>query len=91
MTRSDMESAGFITGSYLSEALDDFVKSSELSDYFSEALSDYVRSDEFGSYLSEVGAVTEDNFSSALGYYLSEYGGEVIYNAISQYINSEEE
>jgi hypothetical protein len=84
VTESDLYSAGFVSESYLSEALGNYVSDS----YLSEVLSDYISGSDFGTYLSEAGAVLNDNFSAAMVYYLSEYGGEGIYNAISQYIHS---
>lgn len=85
VTQSYLSEAGFVTESYLSDAISDFVSESCLSD----AISDFMRRSDMDSYLSEAGCVTDNNFGSALGTYLSEYGGLVIYNAISQYINPE--
>ena len=41
-------------------------------------------------YLDVQGHVSDSSFSDALSHYLSEYGGRVIYDAISQYINPQE-
>ena len=97
----------------MSEALEDYVRSSELSGYLSEALGnyvsdtylsevlgdyisdtylssvleDYMKRSDLDPYLSEAGAVLNSNFSTAFEDYLSVYGGEEIYNAISQYLN----
>ena len=68
---------------YLSEVLGDYVSTS----YLSEVLSDYLSASDFEPYLSEAGVVTYEKFPDALECYLSDYGGEVIYNAISQYIH----
>ena len=40
--------------------------------------------------LAEGGYVSSSSFAAALAAYLSEYGGETIYDAISQYIHPEE-
>ena len=84
VTQSDLDNAGFVSESYLSEALGSYVSDS----YLSEVLSDYISGSDFGTYLSEAGAVTDDNFSDAMDAYFSDGGGEAIYNAISQYIHS---
>ena len=39
--------------------------------------------------LADGGYVSSSSFAAALAAYLSDYGGETIYNAISQYINPE--
>ena len=70
-------------GDYLSEALSDYVSST----YLSEVLNDYLSISDLDPYLSEAGVVTYEKFPDALECYLSDYGGEVIYNAISQYIH----
>ena len=39
--------------------------------------------------LESAGYVSSSSFAAALAAYLSEYGGQTIYDAISQYINPE--
>ena len=92
LSRSDM--GDYVTVSYLSEVLpgdlSDYMSESDVTAYLSEvlpdALSDYLSSTDIGTYLSE--ALLGSAFADAMQNYLSEYGGEVIYNAISQYINA---
>ena len=65
---------------YLSEA--------DISPYLSEGiagLSNFMTETD----LADGGYVSSSSFAAALASYLSDYGGETIYNAISQYINPE--
>lgn len=67
-------------GPYLSE--------SDISPYLSEGLAG------LANFMTETdladgGYVSSSSFAAALAAYLSEYGGETIYDAISQYIHPE--
>ena len=78
----------FVSSSYLSETLGPYLSESDVEAYLSEGLaglSSFMTEDD----LTEAGYVSSSSFAAALAAYLSEYGGETIYNAISQYINPE--
>jgi hypothetical protein len=71
-----------------SDSLSGYVSQSDVSSYLSEGLAG------LGNLLSAAdleggGYVSSSNFAAALGAYLEEYGGETIYDAISQYIHQE--
>ena len=90
----------------MSDALSDYLSESDISAYVSDALSGYLSEADISPYLSEgiagladfmteddlseAGYVSSSSFAAALAAYLSEYGGETIYDAISQYIHPEE-
>ena len=89
----------YVSKSYLDYVLDEkdyltsdnlsgYVSQSDVSSYLSEGLAG------LGNLLSAAdleggGYVSSSNFAAALGAYLEEYGGETIYDAISQYIHQE--
>ena len=71
-----------------SDNLSGYVSQSDISSYLSEGLAG------LGNLLSaadldEAGYVSSSSFAAALEAYLSDYGGETIYDAISQYIHQE--
>ena len=77
-----------MTSNYLSEALSDYLSESDVTAYVSEGLavlSEFMTEED----LVSAGYVSSSSFAAALAAYLSDYGGETIYNAISQYINPE--
>ena len=72
----------------MSDALSGYLSDADISPYLSEGiagLSNFMTEDD----LSEGGYVSSSSFAAALAAYLSEYGGQTIYDAISQYINLE--
>ncbi len=95
----------FVRESDLSDTLSDYMSESDVSEYVSDALSNYLSESDVTYYVSEglavlsefmresdletAGYVSSSSFAAALAAYLSDYGGETIYNAISQYINPE--
>ena len=67
-----------------------YLSESDVTAYLSEGLaglSSFMTEDD----LATAGYVSSSSFASALEQYLSDYGGETIYNAISQYINPQAE
>ena len=74
-------------GNYVTdESLSGYLSNPDIEPYLSEGLAG------LGNLLSaadldEAGYVSSSSFAAALEAYLSEYGGQTIYDAISQYIN----
>ena len=78
----------YVSSAYLSEALGPYLSESDISPYLSEGiagLSNFMTATD----LADGGYVSSSSFAAALAAYLSEYGGETIYDAISQYIHPE--
>ena len=90
-TKSYLENylSDYISSAYLSDALSYYLSESDISAYLSEGLAglDNLLS---ATDLVEAGYVSSSSFAAALEAYLSDYGGETIYDAISQYIHPEE-
>ena len=86
---SYLSTNGYVTSDYLSDSLSAYLSESDISNYLSEGLAglDNLLS---ATDLVDAGYVSSSSFAAALEAYLSDYGGEMIYDAISQYIHPEE-
>ena len=83
----------YIPGSDIGGYLSEYLSRSDIGSYLDDALSNYLSESDFSSYLSEGLAslgdfLTASDFAAAMSNYLADSGAEVIYNAISQYINA---
>lgn len=64
------------------------MSSSDLADYITSSALDSYLSENLGPYLSENLEISSSTFAAALSAYISDYGGQTIFDAISQYINA---
>ena len=76
----------YVSEDGLSDTLSNYLTDSDVSQYLSEGIAGLVNLLSEGD-LDSGGYVSSSSFAAAMQAYLSEYGGQTIYDAISQYLS----